>query len=1379
MTDSSTGPSTPLTDSAATLKQRLAALSPEKLAALQQRLRQRGSTGYQAIGRGPEATDHPLSFHQQRLWFIEQLQPGLALYNVNRAMRIRGALNYAALQAALQALFDRHESLRTTFHLTDGEPVQRIEPRSKLELPIEDLSHPVENGEDIESRLQRRLTAESRRVFDLTADPMMRARLFRLTDEEHVLEISIHHLVCDGWSLDVLFRELNELYSAFAGGQSPELPTPSLRYVDFARWQREPRQRDLFSQRTAWWKQKMSGAATVLDLPADRPRPQIESGAGDIEPLHLSPSLLKELEALGQEENATLFMVLLAGFWMVLHRQSGLEEFLIASATAGRQRPETHDIVGFFVDTVVLRADLTGEPTARDVVRRARDTLLEAMNYSDVPFERVVESMTLPRDLSRHSLFQVMFNAPPQYTLKLHDLEVSPVHVNPRTSRFDLEMTYAEGANRLTGMVYNTDLYDAESIQRLLSQYRVVLEGIVADADRRVSELPLLTESERTRMLVDWNDTFAEYPREACLHQLFEQQTEKTPDAAAVRFEDQAVTYRDLNIRANQLAHRLREFGVGPEDVVGLCLDRSPEVVVGILGILKAGGAYLPLDADVPRQRLDFMLRDAAVSHLVTVQGLLDRLPPTDGVVICLDRDAAELETCERSNPAVAVASHNLIYVMFTSGSTGTPKGVAIEQHSVVNLLFGLNSVFRLGPGVRFLGMASPTFDISVAEMFLPLVTGATTILVSKATAQDPQDLVNVIAATQPRFVQATPASWASMLETGWRPAQEMTLITGGEALSRSLATRLLETGCELYDCYGPTETTIWSTVCRKTAGNRFNSIGRPIANTQVYVLDAHRRPTPIGVPGELYIGGEGLARGYLNRPELNAEKFVSNPFRPDPPSRLYRTGDLCCWSADGQLEFHGRSDHQVKLRGHRIELGEIESVLGEHPCVTQSVVMLRKDRPGDERLTAYCVPAAKSALPIAELKSHLRSRVPEYMVPSVFVELSALPLTSNGKVNRQALPLPDDARPDLETGYVAPCTAVEQRLAKIWRETLGIDKVGLEDDFFDLGGHSLLAVKLFARIEQEFGRKLPLATLFQHGSISHFARLLDESAQDSRLVRIIPLRPVHGGRPLFVMPSIAGELLYSRPLIERLSAQVSVMGIQPALDAENLELFRDFRRTAEHFVQALRERQPRGPYALLGYSYGGFMAYEAACLLREQGETVEVLAVIDTGPGYRGIKLTLGERCLWCARVVANFPRWVREELRDFSPRRLSRSAYRKLRHVSRRIRSAGRAERQFDDAFDAGQVPSQNQELMRVVFAAFRDYRPRHFAGHLTLLRARTRPLFSGAPRDLGWSRLTDSLEICDIDGNHESILHSPNLEQLASALDRSLVSSPANRQ
>ena len=736
---------------------------------------------------------------------------------------------------------------------------------------------------------------------------------------------------------------------------------------------------------------------------------------------------------------------------------------------------------------------------------------------------------------------------------------------------------------------------------------------------------------------------------------------------------------------------------------------------MGILGIQKAGGAYLPLDSDFPQQRLDFMLKDAAVTHLVTMQTIQDQLPPTDCETTCLDRDAAELENCDRTNPAVEMTSDNLAYVMFTSGSTGTPKGVAIQHRNVVNLLYGMRTIFPIGPGDRLLGIASPTFDISVLEMFLPLVTGAATTLVNKETAQDAGRLAETIAATRPRFIQATPASWSSLLDAGWQTGDGMTLITGGEALSQSLAMRLLETGGELYDVYGPTETTIWSTCGHKTASDQFNSIGRPIANTQVYVLDPRRQPTPIGVPGELYIGGEGL-RGYLNRPKLTAEKFVPNPFDDDPQSRLYRTGDLCCWREDGHLEFQGRIDHQVKMRGYRIELGEIESILVGHPTVNQSVVILREDRPGDQRLTAYCVPATESKLPIADLITHLRSRLPEYMVPSVFVELDALPLTSSGKVNRRALPMPEDSR---LAGYVAPRTPVEERLTGIWCEVLGIDIVGVHDDFFDLGGHSLLAVKLFARIEQEFGRKFPLATLFQHGSICHFAGLLDESVTEDRLATIVPLRPVSGGRPLFVMPSIGGELLFSRPLIEKLPASVSVMGIQPALDAENLELFREFRNTAEHFVRTLREHQPHGPYALLGFSYGGFMAYEVACLLREQGEAVYVLAVIDTGPGYRGTKLTLGEQCSRWPRIVANFPRWVREELRDFSPRRLSRSTFRKLRYASRRIRSGGRAEKELEDVFESGQVPSQNQELMCRVFAAFRDYRPGHYAGRLTLLR------------------------------------------------------------
>lgn len=1170
------GNSAPETGSAKRIEQRLANLTPEKLAALQKRLQKRESAGYSPIPALVDEAVYPLSFHQRRLWFIEQLQPGTPLYNVTRAIRLRGPLNRGALKSALQSLSDRHEALRTTFHTRNGEPVQRINPAPELQLPVVDLRQRGEHGGSKESQLQRELTAEARRIFDLSADPMLRAVLFRLADDEHVLQLTIHHLACDGWSFKVIFGELAVLYEGLCEeGRARELPPIGLRYVDFARWQREPRQGELFEQGVRWWKHQLADAPPVIELATDRPRPNIDSGSGAFHPLEIPSHLLERLQLLGRENDATLFMVLLTGFFILLHRYTGMKEFLVGSATAGRQRPESHGIVGFFVDTVALRANLSGNPTAREVLRQVRKTVVDAVSHSDVPFERIVESLDLPRDLGRHPLVQVLFNAPPQYVLELRELEISPVDVDLQISRFDLEMTYSGGANtnRSTGVAWNTDLFDEDTIHRLLGHYLVLLKGIATDADQHIGKLPLLTEPERHRLLVEWNDTATDYPRERCVHELFEQQVERTPDAVAVVFEDRERTYRELNEPANRLAHYLRRLGVGPDSLVGLCLNRSVELVVAILGILKAGGAYVPLDANFPPQRLGFMLSDAQVLCLVTQRSLSDYLPVTDRPVVCLDADAATIDSQPPSNPPIIGGAKNLAYVMYTSGSTGVPKGVQVPHSAVVNLLVAMARRPGLASEDRLLSVTTPTFDISVLELLLPLMVGGCVEVLSSELISDIAGLAFYLSKSAATVMQATPTTWKTLVESGWDGNHNLKVLCGGETLPDSLAEELPGRCAELWNMYGPTETTIWSTTLRVVEGIFRGSIGRPIANTIVYVLDSQLQPVPIGVPGELYIGGVGLARGYLNRPELTDEKFVADPLGSAPHARMYRTGDRVRWRADGNLEFLGRLDDQVKLRGFRIELGEIEAALDTHPDVTQAVVSLRELNAVDKQLVAYCVPVANTELNVPGLRVYLRRRLPEYMVPAAFVALDALPRTANGKINRRALPAPEDSRAGLDTEYVAPRTAIEQQLASIWCEVLGIEEVGIHDNFFALGGHSLLAMRVNARITPVFEVTLALRKLFEAPTIAELAAEIKDLRGGVPSTGVSALRRVDRKRIDHLPLSFAQQRLW---FLEQMEGELTAYNIPFAwrlhgpLDAEAL------RQSLETIVQrheALRTR--------------------------------------------------------------------------------------------------------------------------------------------------------------------------------------------------------------
>ena len=1366
MTELQTGNSVSSAVSVEALKQRLAGLSPEKLAALQRKLQQQERSGYQPIRALPNEDIYPLSFHQRRLWFIEQLQPGTPLYNVSRAIQMRGPLNREALGAALQSLVDRHEVLRTTFHTIDAEPMQRVNSGLQLQLPVIRLRT---DNDETDTLLQQRLTDEGRRVFDLSADLMIRAVLFQLNDDEYVLQLTIHHLACDGWSLQLLFNDLTDSYRELCLNKASDRPPVSLRYVDFARWQREPEQTEVFAERALWWKDRLEGAPPVLDLATDRPRPRIESGSGAIQPLDIPTELIEKLEMLSREEDATRYMMLLTGFFILLHRYTGVDDLIVGSMSAGRHRLETHGIVGFFVDTVALRVDLSGQPTARQVLQRVRRTVIDAVEHSDVPFDRVVQAFDLPRDLSRHPLFQVVFNAPPQSLPRLHELDIAPIDIDLQMSRFDLEMNLWQQPKNLRGaLAYNTDLFDASTIERMLGHFVTLLEGVVADPNQRISELPLLTRSERHQLLVEWNDTAVEFPRDQCLHDLFEQQVERTPAAVAVVFEDQELTYRGLNERANQLAHHLRSLGVGPQTLVGLCLERSAELVVGILGILKAGGAWVPLDADYPPQRLKFMLTDAKIEFLVTQQPLLGRLPVSDCQVVCLDTDTPTLRHMARSNPPVNAAADNLVYVMFTSGSTGQPKGVQIPHSAVVNFLTAMAANPGLTSDDRLMSVTTPTFDISVLELMLPLMTGASVDVVSADLTSDASGLAARLRDHPVTVMQATPATWQMLIHGGWKGCDHLKVLCGGEALPDSLAQELQQRCGELWNLYGPTETTIWSTTMRVANGGVNGSIGRPIANTQVYVLDQWRQPVPIGVPGELYIGGAGLARGYLNRPELTAEKFVANPFSADPDSRLYRTGDLCRWRADENLEFLGRLDDQIKLRGFRIELGEIEAVLSEHPDVAQSVVSLREDRPGDKRLVGYCVPSAGARLRFAELSRDLRSRLPDYMVPTAFVGLETLPLTSSGKVNRRVLPAPDDSRPELETGYVAPRNAIEEQLTVIWRDVLGVRKVGIHDNYFELGGHSLLALKLFARIEKEFGRKWPLQTLFQAPSIAELSDRLQLQDWEPPWSPLVPLQPNGTRTPFYLAHPVGCNLLVYSDMVRQLGPDQPVYGLQPVgLDGDQ-EPLTDLSAMAALYVDAIRAVHPEGPYRIGGTSLGGDIAWEMARQLDEAGQSVTLLALFDVfGPVvHKTLRRMPARRNQFLHQMLRVRNHWMNFWWRERSQK------FTYMREV------AGNAYQRAVWKITTGRRDNRPEEIRRVSQAnrlAHRRHTHCPVRVPITLFRARAQVLGRPVSRAMGWEELAlGGIQVHDVPGYHGELCREPYLghwiDQLHACLRKS---------
>ncbi|MFL5383903.1 MAG: non-ribosomal peptide synthetase [Longimicrobiaceae bacterium] len=1062
---------------------------------------QSGTAELPAVG---ETFAFPLSFQQQRLWFLEQFEPGTSLYTIPTALRIRGALDADALARAVDEVVRRHEVLRTVFRLVGETPMQVIGPGALPRLERDDLSHL--DGEAREAEVRRRVAAETVAPFDLEQGPPARFALARLAADDHLLLVTMHHIVSDGWSLSVFDRELWTLYEAFSKGEPSPLPEPELQYADAAVWQRERLQDVALQRELAWWRERLEGAPTALELPTDRPRPAVQSTAGTRLRGSVPAPLTSRLKELARHEDATLFIVLLAAFEVLLARYTGQDDVLVGTPIANRTVAEVEELIGFFANTLVLRTRLGGDPTFRELLARVRETVLDAHEHQDLPFEKLVEELAPERDLSRPPLFQVMFilqNAGGP-AIRPAGLEVTGMADEGITAKFDLTVGVRErpdGSLRL-GVEFASALFDRATAERMAEHYVALLESVAAHPGARIRDLPLMSGEERRRLLEEWNATARDFAP-GLAHELFAARAAAAPDAPAVSAADGALTCRELDERSTRLARHLRGLGVAPGALVALCLERSAEMLVALLAVLKAGGAYLPLDPDYPAERLAYMLADSGAGVLVTQARLAERLPAAGLATVRVDADWPAVAALSAAPLEAGAAADDLAYVIYTSGSTGRPKGVQVRHGGVANFLHSLRQEPGMELGGVLVAVTTLSFDIAVLELFLPLVAGAATVVATREQAADPGLLVELLERAGATAMQATPATWRMLLDAGWTPPPSLRVLCGGEALPRELADRLLAGGAEVWNLYGPTETTIWSAAWRVEAEGPV-VVGRPIANTRLYVLDPHGTPTPTGVPGELWIGGAGVARGYLGRPGLTAERFAPDPFAAAPGARMYRTGDRARWRADGTVELSGRLDTQVKLRGFRIELGEVESALREHAGVAEAAAMVREDVPGDARLVAYVVPAPGASAPAAELRTLLSSRLPGYMVPSAFVALEALPLTPNGKVDRRALPAPDAAAAEEPEAWVAPSTPTEEAVAAIWTAVLGLERVGANQSFFELGGHSLLATQVMARIRATLGASLPVRVLFEARTVAELARRVDEAkdapAQGPRL---------------------------------------------------------------------------------------------------------------------------------------------------------------------------------------------------------------------------------------------------------------------------------------
>ena len=1095
----------------------------------------------------------PTSFAQQRLWFLHQLEPNSSVYNLPYGLRISGNLRVDALQQAFETIVTRHEILRTTFTTVDGNPVQVIAKSRAIVIPVVNLSEWSEV--DRAAQVQRLITKEAEYPFDLAHDSLLRVTLLQLGDKEYLLLLTLHHIIFDGWSLGIFIGELTALYKAFSTGTASPLPELPIQYADYAIWQREWLQGMELKTRLNYWKQQLAGSLPVLELPTDRPRLAVQNFQGATESFSLSSDLSQALKQISQQAGITLFMTLLAAFKTLVYRYTGEGDIIVGSPTANRNRPEIEGLIGFFVNTLVLRTYLGDNPSFRQLLLRVQEVTSRAFDHQDLPFEKLVEEMQPERSLSHTPLFQVMFvlqNAP-MPPLELPELILNPVMVDSKTAKVDLSLSMTDTQQGLMGnLEYNTDLFEAATIKRMVGHFQTMLESIVVNPDQNLSDLPILTETERQTLLVTWNSTQTENLQDLCIHELFEAQVEQTPDAVAVVFEGQQLTYWELNDKANQLAHHLRSLGVRPEVLVGICVERSsfalaslkekmlPEasllMIVGLLGILKAGGAYVPLDPAYPQERLTWMLSDSHVSVLLTQKHLLVEQEFDGLYVICLDTDWEVISQESGENLVSGVTPENLAYIIYTSGSTGKPKGVMIQHQSLVNFTLAAIVEYGFTQSDSILQFASISFDTAVEEIYPCLVSGGRLVLRNEQMLIDIPNFLKQCEEWEITVLDLPTAYWHHLtfeLTTTKLKLPEslrLVIIGGEQALPERVKMWQKYVGDypQLFNGYGPTEATVVTTIYKLPKAS-FSSdstlsrvpIGKLIGNVQVYVLDKYLQLVPIGIQGELYIGGAGLARGYLNRPNLTEEKFISNPFSDfrlgdcsenledceriqfsNPKSkiqnsklesdRLYKTGDLVRYLPDGNIEFLGRIDHQVKVRGFRIELGEIEVVLTQHSEIREVVVIAQQDVTGNQYLVAYVVPKQKSVPNSSELRRFLRDKLPEYMLPKVFVMLEALPLTPNGKVDRKALPIDDQNHYGDDTIYVAPRTLTEKKLTAIWSELLVREQVGINDNFFELGGHSLLLTQMIFRVRETFQVELPLRSLFEMPTVAGLAESIE-----------------------------------------------------------------------------------------------------------------------------------------------------------------------------------------------------------------------------------------------------------------------------------------------
>jgi amino acid adenylation domain-containing protein len=1324
------------------LGQRIAAHKPELIRALSTANSQTLSISRRSVA----GANFPLSFAQERFWFLQNLDPDTTTYNITACLHVAVPVDTQALRFAIRAVIDKHQVLQTSFPELDGSPVQAIREGVYPDLAVHDF------GEfDAAARamaLNSVVEAASTQKFDLLTGPLLRIALVRFSGQGQCVVLTMHHIICDAWSIGIFFAEMQSFYEACVTGRPAEQQPLPVQYADYALWERDRDASGKLSSHLDYWKAKLRGAPAQLELPLDHPRPESMVHERRLHRFQLNASTSQSLKSLASDESATLFMALLAVFKALLFRCTKQSDIVVGTPVSTRRQSQLEQLIGCFINTHVLRTQIPNGVTARDLLARVRATVLESLSHADIPFERLVNELLTERNLSRSPLFQTVFIL--QNTPASSEYEV----VSGGTG-FDLTLYMWESNGVIGGSLeYNPTLFEPETIAGFAGCYETLAAEIARRPDTAIELLPVVTAAQEAEWFGRYNGQAIPIPG-LCTHEWVERQASTSPDAIAVVAGEERLTYRELSESSNRLAHQLREMGVTRGSLVALCLDRTADLAIAPLAVWKAGGTYLPLDPEFPSDRLAFMLEDSAASVVVTQSRLLNRLPSDVPALICLDRDRQWLQ-CEGARPPDFLASpDDIAYVLYTSGSTGRPKGVEIGHRALVNFLSSMQREPGITSSDRLLAVTTFSFDIAGLELYLPLVSGAQVVIAPRAAVIDGNALLGMLKNAGITVMQATPATWRILMECGWRGTPGLKVLCGGEALTASLAGQLVATGAEVWNLYGPTETTIWSTLERISSSTERISIGNPIANTQVHLLDEYGHPVPPGVAAELYIGGDGLARGYLRRDELTLERFVSSAFHGG--KRLYRTGDLVRRLPGGGLEFKGRIDHQVKVRGYRIELGEIEAALDRQPAVAQAVVIIREDVIDDPQLTAYMTMADGAVLDSGALRKALMTFLPEYMVPSSFVQLEKFPLSPNRKVNRKALLAPEyqarrtlyspqaEKDPAISNGnlssrYVPPSNHLELTMTEIWREMLGLDRVSVADNFFDLGGHSLAAVRLLSRMRAAIDTNLPLRSIFLHPTIAELASHIsyDVATQSYRYTSelpkwscLVPVQPRGRRTPLFMVAGYQNPddtLLSLSQLAPHLGVDQPLFGLRPRW-VEGNDGYATVEEMAREFARELRAVQPNGPYRLGGHCIGGIAALEVAQVLLEQGEEVQLMIFLDVErPSTVGSLLS----DLYFLRMRLNHMLDVLSEIVHAGRQRgaIIRSLIRRKLHET--------------DSFYQSKVAYRRQLY---------THKPKRYPGRITLI---VNEQEARRQHDLGWIGFAQQgLDVWTVPGDHATVL------------------------